>query len=230
MRLNDITIRNFRGFDEKQFSFDPKVNVVLGNNTTGKTTLLHGIQIALGAFLQELTLVSGCARNAKESDTVRRYSELTKSFHKQAEKPSFGVRATVTEGVFDFASLKYTATEKEIKWLRSGIKNSRKNAGELMDAVEQMEQGRRSADETKTTTIMPIMLAFGASRLDDNYNGAEKSRARAAREPRAKRRHTDTHWTRKWTSAAPSTGYTDLTKRWPKSGSLKARTRPSSMP
>jgi len=56
MRIKDITIKNFRGFADEHFEFDAKMNVVLGNNTTGKTTLLHAVQIALGAFLQELSL------------------------------------------------------------------------------------------------------------------------------------------------------------------------------
>ena len=96
MRIKDITIRNFRGFTERSFIFDSRINVVLGNNTTGKTTLLHAVQIALGAFLQELTLVTGCARNAKDSDVVRKYSEMTKSFQKQQAKPAFEVNACFT--------------------------------------------------------------------------------------------------------------------------------------
>jgi predicted ATP-dependent endonuclease of OLD family len=52
MIINNITIKNFRGFKDKYFEFDPHVNVVLGDNTTGKTSLLHAVQIALGLFLR----------------------------------------------------------------------------------------------------------------------------------------------------------------------------------
>ena len=65
MRINDITIKNFRGFENKSFPFNSKMNVVIGDNTTGKTTLLSAVEIALGAYLQELTLASGCSRNFK---------------------------------------------------------------------------------------------------------------------------------------------------------------------
>lgn len=185
MRIKDITIKNFRGFADEHFEFDAKMNVVLGNNTTGKTTLLHAVQIALGAFLQELSLASGCARNAKDSDTVRIYSELTKSFHKQPTKPSFAVRACITDGEFDSMTQTYTSREVDVKWLRTGPKNSRKNAGELMNAVADMEQKRRNADATKTTSVLPLVLSFGAVRLENNYNGAEKTKARASREEKA---------------------------------------------
>lgn len=185
MRIKDITIRNFRGFTERSFIFDSRLNVVLGNNTTGKTTLLHAVQIALGAFLQELTLVTGCARNTKDSDVVRKYSELTKSFQKQQAKPVFEVNACFIDGNYNFTSKEYSCQEKDIKWLRLGPKNSRKNAGELKDMVANMEQKRRDADITKTTSVLPLMISFGASRLENNYNGAEKTKARASREEKA---------------------------------------------
>lgn len=185
MTIKDITIKNFRGFAEKHFEFDARMNVVLGNNTTGKTTLLHAVQIALGAFLQELTLVSGCARNTKDSDIVRSYSVMTKSFQKQQEKPSFEVNACFIDGTYNFASDEYASQEKNIRWLRLGAKNSRKNAGELKDMVAAMEQKRREADITKMTSVLPLMISFGASRLENNYNGTEKTKARASREEKA---------------------------------------------
>lgn len=185
MRIKDITIKNFRGFAEEHFHFDAKMNVVLGNNTTGKTTLLHAVQIALGAFLQELTLAPGCARNAKDSDIVRKYSELTKSLQKQSTKPSFEVSACITNGVFDAVTNGYDSHETDVRWRRIGPRNSRKNAGELIDAVADMEQRRRNADITRSTSVLPLMLSFGAVRLQNNYNGAEKARARASREEKA---------------------------------------------
>lgn len=185
MKIKDIIISNFRGFAEEHFVFDANMNVVLGNNTTGKTTLLHAVQIALGAYLQELTLASGCARNAKDSDIVRRYSELTKSFQKQQVKPSFEVNAVITDGEFDYGTKTYTSHEVDVRWLRTGPKNSRRNAGELMDVVAAMEQKRRDADMTGMISVLPLMLSFGAVRLENNYNGAEKTRVRASREERA---------------------------------------------
>lgn len=185
MRINKITIKNFRGFAEEQFDFDARMNVVLGNNTTGKTTLLHAVQIALGAFLQELTLVSGCSRNTKDCDIVRKYSNMTKSFQKQTEKPSFEIDANITDGTFHFDSKEYRSQEKHIKWLRQGPKNSHRNAGDLIEAVALMEQKRRNADKNQTTSVLPLMLSFGASRLENNYNGAQKTKARASREQKA---------------------------------------------
>ena len=59
MNIKSIIIQNFRGFEDRTFEFDSKMNVVLGDNTTGKTTLLHAVQIALGAYLQAMSLIPG---------------------------------------------------------------------------------------------------------------------------------------------------------------------------
>lgn len=185
MRIKDITIENFRGFSNRSFEFDSKMNVILGNNTTGKTTLLHAVQIALGAYLQELTLISGCSRNFKDSDQVMEYNESSKSFHKHPSKPAISVKASFVDGIFNNATRAYDSHELNICWKRTSSKNSRKNCGELMDAVSKMENIRRNSDETGKTSVFPIMLSFGASRLENNYNGAEKTKARASREEKA---------------------------------------------
>ena len=188
MRINTIKIKNFRGFEDKSFEFDSRMNVVLGNNTTGKTTLLHAVQIALGAYLQALTLIPGgkyFSRNFLKGDQVRKYSESTKSFLLDELKPSIEVNADYYAGRVALGTKDYSEQIKNITWRREGSKNSRKNNGELMDEVYYMEQQRRNADATKVNSIFPLMLSFGATRLQNNYNGAEKTKARASREEKA---------------------------------------------
>ena len=53
MKINNILINNFRGFNNRFFEFDPKMNVVLGDNTTGKTTLLHAIESTSASGFQK---------------------------------------------------------------------------------------------------------------------------------------------------------------------------------
>lgn len=185
MRIGHLEIENFRGFDSRSFDFDSKMNVVLGNNTTGKTTLLHAVQVALGSYLQELTIVSGSSRNFKSSDRKRKYSQANSSWMPAPEKPSVMVDATVVYGQYFLDSKEYDCSERDIRWRRTSNRNSHENAGDLMDAVRWMDDFRRNADETKITSILPLMLSFGAARLENNYNGKEKTSARASREEKA---------------------------------------------
>jgi DNA replication and repair protein RecF len=43
MNLTEITLRNFRNYEELNLSFDPGVNLIVGDNAQGKTNLLEAI-------------------------------------------------------------------------------------------------------------------------------------------------------------------------------------------
>ena len=43
MNLNEIYLRNFRNYEEQTISFDPGVNLIVGDNAQGKTNLLEAI-------------------------------------------------------------------------------------------------------------------------------------------------------------------------------------------
>ena len=46
MRLNDLKLHNFRNYENLELSFDPGVNLIVGNNAQGKTNLLEAIAYA----------------------------------------------------------------------------------------------------------------------------------------------------------------------------------------
>lgn len=43
MKLNELTLRNFRNYEYQQLDFSPGVNLIVGNNAQGKTNLLEAI-------------------------------------------------------------------------------------------------------------------------------------------------------------------------------------------
>lgn len=55
MHLKSLTIRNFRGLEDIQVEFDNRVNVIVGPNAIGKTTVLEAIRLAK-AMLSPRTL------------------------------------------------------------------------------------------------------------------------------------------------------------------------------
>ena len=188
MTINNITIDNFRGFEHKFFELDPKMNVILGDNTTGKTTLLQAVQIALGAFLQEMTFLpggNGYSRNFRPTDQVKIYSESSKGFIPIKQKPSIEVKAECVIGQFDKLTQQINTSINHIWWKRTSNKNSKANALQLMNFVADIENKRRKADEEGTNSLFPLFLSFGATRLEKNYRGAEKTKQRETRETKA---------------------------------------------
>lgn len=51
MFLSDIHIENFKGIQNANFAFTKSMNLIVGNNGTGKTSVLEAISVALGGFL-----------------------------------------------------------------------------------------------------------------------------------------------------------------------------------
>lgn len=54
LRLNSLTVRNFRNYREAEISFNPRLNLILGDNAQGKTNLLEAIAyLSLGSSFRE---------------------------------------------------------------------------------------------------------------------------------------------------------------------------------
>lgn len=48
--MQDITIKNFRCYEEKNMEFRRGVNLLIGDNSVGKTSLLHACNLVVNAF------------------------------------------------------------------------------------------------------------------------------------------------------------------------------------
>ena len=58
MRLNDLKLHNFRNYENLELSFDPGVNLIVGNNAQGKTNMLEAVSF-LGSGKSFRTQKSG---------------------------------------------------------------------------------------------------------------------------------------------------------------------------
>ena len=187
MRIKNIHIKNFRGFREESFSFDPSLMVIVGNNTAGKTTLLQAIQVALGAYLKSLKDLPNNKQyrcNFTASDVYKSYNISKKQFFPADEPTCINVEA-------DFFATKEGTSEFEvvpISWWRELKGNitthSNACAGELIKQVHRMEKLHRSEKE-EINAIYPLVLSFGVNRIDSQYRAATKSEERGSHIERA---------------------------------------------
>lgn len=175
MRINEITIKNFRGFENKSFTFDSKMNVVLGNNTTGKTTLLQAVQIALGAYLKSLSQLpsdEAFKKNFKVGDRPLIYSEANQDFiYPTKENPTISVKASLS--TFGKIDGKPFEENKDIEWSREMKGKNTIDYGELSNIAKKWED-YRIQENSETDVVLPLVLAFGADRIDNNYKLVEK--------------------------------------------------------
>src|SRR5580658_2606628 len=50
MRIDELTIQNFNGFDRRTFRFNPRFNLLVGDNAMGKTSVLDALAVAAGSW------------------------------------------------------------------------------------------------------------------------------------------------------------------------------------
>jgi len=51
MKIHQLELRNFRCFEHRIFNFPDQFAVIIGENTTGKTTILEALVIGAGSFV-----------------------------------------------------------------------------------------------------------------------------------------------------------------------------------
>ncbi|GAA4144476.1 AAA family ATPase [Sphingobacterium kyonggiense] len=81
MQIQKLFIKNFRGFEEKEFKLNPRFTVAIGDNGTGKSTLLHAVQVVAGAFFLGLPRVT--RRHIQENEirfSINRTSKQAEYF------------------------------------------------------------------------------------------------------------------------------------------------------
>jgi predicted ATP-binding protein involved in virulence len=66
MKIDKITLENYRCFEDLEMNFNSKVNIIIGNNGGGKTTVLDAIATLLGTISTHLPSISGI--NFKKND------------------------------------------------------------------------------------------------------------------------------------------------------------------
>lgn len=75
MKLQNLTLENFRACERLSLEPGERLTVLLGNNGSGKTSVLDGIAIGLGAVLTHLPSVSGISFS-KTGDILQKGNQL----------------------------------------------------------------------------------------------------------------------------------------------------------
>lgn len=154
MNIEYISIENFKCFEKIELSFDKKFNVLIGDNATGKTSVLDAISFALGTFLigvRKATQDSMVELRPLKSDEKRRVLTENSVLHKLPFK----------------LTLEHRCAGKHFKWTRSSDKvtggsTTYKEANELILYAQELCRG--IYDENDKTNL-PLIAYYGTERL-----------------------------------------------------------------
>ena len=90
MALRKIKIKNFKCFPQFELEFNSGINIVVGNNEEGKSTLLEAVHLALTGYYCGRPIQSEISQYLFNKDVVREYIDTTRS-KKFVQPPSIEI-------------------------------------------------------------------------------------------------------------------------------------------
>ena len=70
--INGLQLKNFRKYEQQSFNLNPHMNVFVGRNASGKTTVLEAACVIMGAYLAAYKkyVASQYVQNISDSDIL----------------------------------------------------------------------------------------------------------------------------------------------------------------
>lgn len=155
MRIDHLQLKNFKCFTDRSFDFRPGFNLIVGENGSGKTSVLEALAVASGSWLLGL---------AKYSSHCKARSILPMEVQLRPVKE--GGRVARYERRFPVEVTAHgTVASQELAWTRTleGVRGRTTSAGaaNLKRLGEQI--GRRAMDGVPVT--LPLISYYGTGRL-----------------------------------------------------------------
>lgn len=153
MRIDSLYVKNFKGFTEATFDFHPRFTLLVGENGSGKTSILDALAVSLGIWLVNVpdTRLANSGRNILPSE-IRQDSILVGVLRQfQQQRP-----VVITA--------KGTINDTPAEWTRRINKNGKRTTNSGAKTVLDDIQSCYEDDRSGKRTILPIMAYYGAGR------------------------------------------------------------------
>ena len=148
MRINNIIIKNFRGYKDLDINLDKNFNLVIGDNGSGKTAILEALTVAIGSFF--LGIKGVYSRSFYKKD-------INISVHEHNEEYSFPV----------IVEAKGSVNNTEIFWRRTlnGPTNrtTQKEADSIKSIANEIDKQVRGGKDVN----LPLLIYYATGRLFD---------------------------------------------------------------
>ncbi len=152
MQIDRLVIRNFNGFDSRELTFDPHFNLLVGDNATGKTSVLDALSVAVGSWFLG---IKGYAKAVGiAGDEVRLVAH--------AHEDSYTFEKQFPSRIQAFGQL---MGRKNVVWARElsgeGGRTTSKEAKDVISAAIDAERRARSGEDV----MLPLICTYGTKRL-----------------------------------------------------------------
>ncbi|MCW2256501.1 putative ATP-binding protein involved in virulence [Providencia alcalifaciens] len=163
MKIDNITIKNFRCFKELEIDLHPKLTVLTTLNGAGKTTLLDALRICVWPFVKGFDLGSQVGKSATIQIEDVRITQINNSMEPQL------VSSITTRGCWDLEDLTgnyvWTQQREQIKPRTNMLSDAQTK--KLVKAVKKIQskihEGKLAQNGDKIN--LPLIVYLGTGRL-----------------------------------------------------------------
>lgn len=151
MRLDKLRLKNFNCFKERVLDLAPRFNLIVGDNATGKTTLLNGMAVGVGALFLGFP-------SPAEARSIDREEARLEFFHQgdtPTSEPQFPVQVDCS-GVVD---------GKEIIWQRELRSEEGRTTRQVATMIENVANELNKKVKSGTEALLPVLSFYGTGRL-----------------------------------------------------------------
>lgn len=160
MKILDISIRNFRRYEQATFRFHEKFTVLIGDNAKGKTTVLDAIAMMLGTYFQGSGIQTGQSVVSKDNARLVPYEKGGQIFL----EPQKDVYLTASAIIHDF----------KIEWRRD-MSDRGKKARNLIEIGNTDRERISKGDDWD----LPLLLYYGSGRLWDIHRDVQTEKPKS---------------------------------------------------
>ena len=151
MKLNKICIENFRCFKKIETEFQPDINVIIGNNGVGKTSILDAISIGIGSLLLSIDGIS--APSIKKEDAHVISYEIGSTIDRQ---PQYPVSISCVGSM----------NSESVQWSRKLLKeNGKTTTGEALAIREISADWQKKIRCGDKNVALPLISYYSTGRL-----------------------------------------------------------------
>ena len=186
MKLNSITLRNFRCFQHAHLELHPQLSVLVANNGQGKTTFLDAISIALWPYINEFDLANSAGSSKRNSIAVSDVYLSKKNFQDYQDDPmskdrfNTTYRSVMSRRLPCEIQAEAKIQDKTISWIRFRDKetpNSHTTANNGCKELRQLgKEAQKELRKEPSTITLPIFAYYGTGRLWNKARLTERSK------------------------------------------------------
>lgn len=150
MRVAHLQLQNFRCFRDRTFTFDDRFTLLIGANVTGKTAILDGMAVALGAALLD---VPDAPSRTIQLQEVRRTDRQSGEIGNVVEH--YPVRVTASG----------TVEETCIEWTRDLRSRKSRTTRAGTESLRHVTRGLVRRNMNHEDAVLPFIGYYGTGRL-----------------------------------------------------------------